>query len=218
MKKNKNKLPDNVLIEMCKNGNSMAEEYIIRRYYKKVFGYILNLVKDRELAEDILHDTFVKVIKKIRDGNYEEKGIFNRWLVRIAHNLCLDNLRRDKRSPIVCSLSVPVLIKINGRYLFILDFPDENNNIEEDIIDEESMEYALAVIDKLPKEQKEIFDLRIFKGIGFKEIKENTGININTALARMRYARMNIEKMKEGTYKVPPKNKKKRMHNKALAS
>lgn len=170
-------------------GDSKSLDILIERHYQKVFSYILMTVKDKELAEDLLQETFVKVINTIKGGNYADQGKFIHWVMRIAHNLVIDYFRKSGRVS---------MIKNNPEEGDIFDrirITDES--IEEQLIKDQIYSDIRNLIELLPPEQKEVVYLRHFANKSFKEIADLTGVSINTALGRMRYALIKIRKMCE---------------------
>ena len=143
-------------------------------------------VKDTNLAEDIFQDTFIKVLHTLRSGTYKEEGKFAPWVMRISYNLCIDHFRRLKRNPTVTNS--------DGFDIFeVLKFADEN--AEDRITRKETHHKVRKLVDSLPEEQKEVVILRHYAGLSFKEIADTTGVSINTALGRMRYALINLRKL-----------------------
>lgn len=180
-------LTDNELVVQFVNGDAQAIETLIHRYKNKVYTYILLTVRDQQLAEDIFQDTFLKVIKSLTDGRYQENGRFLQWVMRIAHNLVIDYYRREKQMNTVSS----------EKYDFDLfnsqKFSDQT--IEDEIIDFQITKDIRRLVDELPADQKEIILLRHYGGLSFKEIADQTNVSINTALGRMRYALINLRKI-----------------------
>lgn len=180
-------LSDNELVVMFVNGDAQAIETLIHRYKNKVYTYILLTVRDQQLAEDIFQDTFLKVIKSLTEGRYQENGRFLQWVMRIAHNLVIDYYRREKQMNTVSS----------EKYEFDLfnsqKFSDQT--IEDEIIDFQITKDIRRLVDELPADQKEIILLRHYGNLSFKEIADQTNVSINTALGRMRYALINLRKI-----------------------
>lgn len=181
-------ISDELLVEQFIQGNEPALELLIRRYKSKVFTSIFMFVRDRYLAEDLFQDTFMKAVRKLRAGEYSEEGKFLPWLMRIAHNLCIDYYRKTKRTPVITTS--------DGYDLFeVLNF--SSSNPEKDYIRKQSHQAVRDLIDRLAPEQREVVILRQWADLSFKEIAEVTGVSINTALGRMRYALLNMRRMKE---------------------
>ena len=179
-------ITDQELIGRYLAGHQSSLEKLIRRHKNRVFAYILMIVKDKELAEDLFQDTFIKVINTIRSGSYKEEGKFIQWVMRIAHNLIIDYFRKSKRIPLV----------ENGEDYDIFDrvrIPVES--VEQKLITDQIHEDVKKLIEYLPKEQKEVLIMRHYGDMSFKDIAEQTNVSINTALGRMRYALINLRKL-----------------------
>jgi len=179
---------DGLLVDNYINGNEKSLEILIVRHKQRIFSFILSKVLDREIAEDIFQDTFIKVINTLKRGAYNEEGKFLPWVMRIAHNLIIDHFRRNKRIP-----------KFNNTDDFdIFDvLGDEALSIENQIIKEQILGDVRNLIQELPEDQKEVLLMRMYRDMSFKEIAENTDVSINTALGRMRYALINLRKLIE---------------------
>jgi RNA polymerase sigma factor (sigma-70 family) len=179
---------DQDLIGKYLAGNHSSLEKLIRRHKNRVFAYILMIVKDKELAEDLFQDTFIKVINTIRSGSYKEEGKFIQWVMRIAHNLIIDYFRKAKR--------IPILENSDDYDIFDrVRIPVES--VEQKLIIEQIHEDVKKLIEYLPKEQKEVLVMRHYGDMSFKDIAEQTNVSINTALGRMRYALINLRKLVE---------------------
>lgn len=179
-------LTDNELIARYVDGDETALKHLINRHQKKVFTYILISVKNRELAEDIFQDTFIKVINTLRSGNYKEEGKFLQWVMRIANNLKIDYYRKVQRMPVFESNSdFNIFDVLNGT----------DQSIEQKIIQEQIYRDITHLVQFLPDEQREVLQMRIYDDISFKDIADITDVSINTALGRMRYALINLRKM-----------------------
>jgi RNA polymerase sigma-70 factor (ECF subfamily) len=179
---------DSVLVNNYINGHEKSLEILIIRHKQRIFSFILSKVSDREVAEDIFQDTFIKVINTLKRGAYSEEGKFLPWVMRISHNLIIDHFRRNKRLP-----------KFNNTDDFdIFDvLSDEMLSVENQIIKSQILEDVRNLIEELPEDQKEVLLMRMYKDMSFKEIAENTDVSINTALGRMRYALINLRKLIE---------------------
>ncbi len=164
-------------------------EILIRRHRKRVFGYILLLVKNHATAEDIFQDTFVKVINSLKEGKYTDNGRFVSWVMRIAHNLIIDHFRREKQVNTYSNDDSAIDIFNSPRF--------SDKNVEEHIVYEQILNEVRVLVETLPDEQKEVVLLRHYAGLSFKEIAEQTNVSINTALGRMRYALINMRKIME---------------------
>ena len=179
-------LTDNELIAQYVAGDESALKTLITRHEKKVFSYIMISVKNRELAEDIFQDTFIKVINTLRSGNYKEEGKFVRWVMRIANNLKIDYFRKMQRMPV---------FEGNGDFDIFDVIYGTDPSVEQKMITEQIYEELRVLITMLPDEQREVLEMRIYNDISFKDIAEITGVSINTALGRMRYALINLRKI-----------------------
>jgi len=182
-------LSDSTLITQFTSGNSQAFAILVDRYQKRVYGFIFSKVKDAELADDVFQDTFVKVIKNLRLGKYKDEGRFLSWVMRIAHNIIMDHFRKINRLP-----------KHESKHedLDVLDRLVEQSSSIEDLMIETQIHADLSLlIDELPQTQKEVLRMRLFQEMSFKDIGEQTGVSINTALGRMRYAVLNLRKLIE---------------------
>lgn len=182
-------LTDNELVVKFISGNSEAIDTLIRRHRKRVFGYILLLVKNHAVAEDVFQDTFIKVIQSLQKGKYTENGRFMSWVIRIAHNLIIDHFRREKQLNTISNESTPVDIFNSAQF--------SDKTVEEHIIYDQILSDVRKLIDCLPDDQKEVVILRHYADLSFKEIAEQTNVSINTALGRMRYALINMRKIME---------------------
>ena len=182
-------LSDSTLITQFTSGNSQSFSILVDRYQKRVYGFIFSKVKDAELADDVFQDTFVKVIKNLRLGKYKDEGRFLSWVMRIAHNIIMDHFRKINRLP-----------KHESKHedLDVMDRLIEQSNSIEDLMIETQIHADLSIlIDELPQTQKEVLRMRLFQEMSFKDIGEQTGVSINTALGRMRYAILNLRKLIE---------------------
>lgn len=177
---------DQELIHLYIRGNESGLEELITRHKAKIYTSIFLLVKDSHLAEDLFQDTFIKVIKTLKKGKYNEEGKFLPWVVRIAHNLVIDYFRKEKRTPIITNHE--------GFDIFdVLHFYDEN--VEDRLLKEQTSQDLRSLIHRLPDSQKEVLIMRHYGDMSFRDIAEITDVSINTALGRMRYAINNLRKM-----------------------
>lgn len=184
-------IDDSKLVDSYVMGNESALAELIDRHKNKVYGFIFSKVLDKSIAEDIFQDTFVKVILTLKEGKYSEEGKFLPWVMRIAHNLSIDYFRNKTRMPIIGETFV-------DEDFSIFDFlADPEDCSETKIIKLQIEEELRLIIQYLPDDQREVLHLRIFKGLSFKEIAEETDVSINTALGRMRYALINLRKVIE---------------------
>lgn len=180
------KLEDNILVANYINGNEKSLEILIRRHKQRIFSLIYSKVLDRETTEDIFQDTFIKIINTLKAGRYNEEGKFISWAMRIAHNLVMDHFRKANRKP---------LFKNTDEFDIFSVLCDSSLNIEKQTIKNQIHRDVRNVVEELPAEQKEVLMMRIYKDMSFKEIAENSGTSINTALGRMRYALINMRKI-----------------------
>ena len=178
---------DKELIERYQYGDVHSFELLIGRYQKQVYSYILTLVKDKQLADDVFQDTFVKVIQTIKSKGYKDDGRFVQFAMRIAHNLVIDHFRKENRIPTVESSSED--------YNYIDNVPITDHSVEQGMIVDQVHSDLHRMIAFLPDEQREVLRMRIFDDMSFKDIADITNVSINTALGRMRYALINLRKM-----------------------
>lgn len=184
---NMTKLTDQELVKAYANNNNEAFDTLLQRHQSKVFSYILRIVKNKDVADDIFQDTFVKAIMTIKQGRYTESGKFSAWLLRIAHNLIIDYFRQEK-SESTSSTDEEGVNTLNRRELC-------DGNIEDWIISEQLDVDLRKLVMALPEPQREVLIMRFYRNMSFKEIAEATDVSINTALGRMRYAIMNIRRL-----------------------
>ena len=177
---------DNQLILEFQNGDNKALEILLARHKEKIFSSIQFLVKDKYLAEDIFQDVFIKIIDTVRNEKYTEEGKFLPWVMRIAHNMCVDHFRRIKRAPTVKTSDDHDIFEV-------LNFSDKS--ADDRIIKGQSHDRVRRILDMLPAEQREVIVLRHYADLSFKEIAEMTNCSINTALGRMRYGLINMRRM-----------------------
>ncbi len=177
---------DQELVHLYLNGKEVALTELITRHKSKIYTSIYLLVKDEYLAEDIFQDTFIKVIKTLKAGRYNEEGKFLPWVLRIGHNLVIDHFRKQKRSPIITNTEGFDIFDVLGIY---------DESVEDKIVKEQTYNDLKTLIHLLPSEQKEVLIMRHYGDLSFKEIADLTDVSINTALGRMRYALNNLRKM-----------------------
>lgn len=181
------KLTDDQLVALYYNGSNEAFDTLLLRHKSHLFTYIFQKVKDKDLADDIFQETFVKAIMTIRQGRYNEEGRFSAWICRIARNLIIDSFRQDKTEGSVSTDNADLDI-LNRKEL-------SEDTIEDAMIDLQIEQDVRRLIDELPDVQKEVLTMRYYKDLSFKEIAELTGVSINTALGRMRYAILNLRRI-----------------------
>jgi RNA polymerase sigma-70 factor (ECF subfamily) len=179
------RLSDSNLVLLYENGNQEAFEVLLHRHKSKIYTAIYLIVKDRYTAEDLLQETFIKAISTIRAGRYNEEGKFLPWISRIAHNLAIDNFRRNRRYP-------EGVMEDGSKMFNSLQFADVS--MEDKQIFRDTKTKLRAYIRELPVEQKNVLIMRHYMQMSFQEIADRTGVSINTALGRMRYALINLRK------------------------
>ncbi|MCZ8146092.1 RNA polymerase sigma factor [Flavobacterium sp.] len=181
-------LTDSVLVQQYIAGNENALAILINRHQSKIYGFIYSKLPDRDVADDIFQDTFIKVIKTLKSNAYNEEGKFLPWVMRIAHNLIVDHFRKNKKMP---------LVRDTEEFSIFSVIKDDSKTIEGLMISQVIEEDLRRIIQELPADQKEVLVMRIYQDLSFNEIAEITGVSINTALGRMRYALMNLRKVIE---------------------
>lgn len=185
--KNLVQLTDEQLVKLYENGNNEAFEALLNKYKSRVYTYIFLIVRNKELAEDIFQDTFIKAITTIQQGRYVESGRFLGWVNRIAHNLIIDHFRREKNEN---TFSTDGL-----EYDYVNNSKHAEKSVEDVLSNEQVLRDVVHLVEFLPNTQKEVVKMRYFEELSFKEIAERTDVSINTALGRMRYALMNMRKI-----------------------
>ncbi len=180
-------MTDEQLVKAYAQGNNEAFDALLKRHQDRVFNYILRLIKNEDLANDIFQETFVKAILTIKQGRYTENGRFPAWISRIAHNLIIDYYRQEK-SENLQSADSDDLNLLNRKELC-------EATIEDIIINEQILQDVKYLIQELPELQREVLEMRYYQNLSFKEIAEKTGVSINTALGRMRYAIINLRRI-----------------------
>ena len=179
-------LPDSLLVHNYVEGDESAFTLLINRHQSKIFGFIYSKISDRDISNDIFQDTFIKVIKTLKSKSYNEEGKFLPWVMRIAHNLIIDHFRRNKKMP---------MFRETDEFSIFSIMSDNSPTIENKIIQNQVEIDLRKLIEELPADQKEVLIMRMYQDMSFKEISEATGVSINTALGRMRYALMNMRKV-----------------------
>ena len=170
------------------NGNNRAFDKLLSRSQDKIFNYIMYIVKDEDLANDLFQETFLKAITKMRSGRYTDTGKFFWWLTRVAHNVIIDYYRAQKSSKIVEPTKDNDLSNLSSNSLM-------DSNRESELANEQVLRDVKKLVEALPESQREVVIMRYFQELSFKEIAEMTGVSINTSLGRMRYALMNLRKL-----------------------
>jgi len=181
-------IPDAVLVKSYIDGDENALAVLIKRHQSKIYGFIYSKVSDRDIADDIFQDTFIKVIKTLKLNSYNEEGKFLPWVMRISHNLIVDHFRKNKKMP---------MYRETEEFSIFSIMTDSSPNVENRIITAQVENDLLRLINELPEDQREVLQMRIYQDLSFKEIADSTGVSINTALGRMRYALMNLRKVIE---------------------
>jgi RNA polymerase sigma-70 factor (ECF subfamily) len=179
---------DALLVNDYIAGDESALSILIKRHESKIYGFIYSKISDRDISNDIFQDTFIKVIKTLKTNSYNEEGKFLPWIMRIAHNLIIDFYRKSKKMP---------LFRETEEFSIFSIMSDDSLTIENQIIADQVDVDIRRLIDELPMDQKEVLVMRMYQDMSFKEISETTGVSINTALGRMRYAIMNLRKIIE---------------------
>ena len=180
-------LPDNILIQKYLKGDNDSFEILYIKYKQRIYSFIYSKIKDKDIADDIFQDTFIKVIQTLKKGAYNEKGRFVSWVMRIAHNLIIDHFRRQQR--------MPMYDTYDREQDVFYRLSEPTKNIEDMIIDSQIKTDINALMLELPKNQYEVLKMRLFQDMSFKEIAERTDVSINTSLGRMRYGLINLRKL-----------------------
>ncbi len=180
--------PDAILVKNYISGDESALTSLIERHQSKIYGFIYSKVNDRDLSDDIFQDTFIKVINTLKTKSYNEEGKFLPWVMRIAHNLVVDHYRKSNKMP---------FNRETEEYSIFNYMSDNAPTIESKMITDQVEADLTRLLDELPEDQKEVLVMRMYQDLSFKEISELTGVSINTALGRMRYAVINLRKIIE---------------------
>jgi RNA polymerase sigma factor, sigma-70 family len=187
--KNLKTMADEELVALYAKGNNPAFDVLLNRYKSSIHSYIYYIVRDRDLTEDVFQETFVKAIVTIKQGRYSETGKFKAWIMRIAHNLIIDNFRQERNENTISNDEVDVDLFNDIR---LCDSTTEDQMIQNQVLDD-----VKKLIRHLPDNQREVLEMRYYQDMSFKEIADVTGVSINTALGRMRYAILNMRRMAE---------------------
>lgn len=182
-------MTDEQLVIAYSVGNNQAFDELLNRHRKNVYNYIYFIIKNREMAEDVFQDTFVKAIIHIKQGSYTENGKFRAWIMRIAHNLIIDYFRLERNENTISNDEMEVDLLNNAALC--------DSTIEDKIVHTQILQDVKKLIKYLPDSQREVLEMRYYQDLSFKEIADQVGISINTALGRMRYAILNIRKLAE---------------------
>lgn len=186
MKTNASTLSDSELVQQYLSGSETALEKLIDKHQARIFNFINSKVQDRDTAEDIFQDTFIKVIRTLKGGQYNEEGKFLPWIMRIAHNLVIDFFRKNNRMP---------KVKNTEEFDIFQFISDSSPNAEHSMVQDQVVKDLQKLVQELPEDQKQVLIMRLYRDMSFKEIAENTNVSINTALGRMRYAIINLRKL-----------------------
>jgi RNA polymerase sigma-70 factor (ECF subfamily) len=180
-------MTDESLVELYALGNNSAFDVLLNRYKKSIHNYIYYIVRNHDLTEDIFQDTFLKVIMTIKQGRYTDNGKFKAWITRIAHNLIIDNFRVERNENTISNDEVEVDLLNDSKLC--------ESNIEDEMVNEQVYADIRKLVKHLPENQREVLEMRFYQDMSFKEIADVTGVSINTALGRMRYAILNMRRM-----------------------
>ena len=180
-------LPDNILIQQYLKGDNESFEILLTKYKQRIYSFIYSKIKDRDIADDVFQDTFIKVIQTLKKGAYNEEGRFVSLVMRIAHNLIIDHFRRQQR--------MPMYDTYDHEQDVFYRLSEPSKNIEDMIIDSQIKSDITALMLELPENQYEVLKMRLFQDMSFKEIAERTNVSINTSLGRMRYGLINLRKL-----------------------
>ena len=183
----KTMLSDAKLLDAYLSGDKGAISKLIEKHKKRVYDYIMMMVKDRDVADDIFQETFIKVVRVIDEGRYADNGRFVSWVLRIAHNRVIDYFRQEKQANNISESDAGYDL-LNSRNLV-------DSNVEDKMVEEQITADLRKLIECLPEEQRDVVKMRYFSNMSFKEIADSTGVSINTALGRMRYALINLRKI-----------------------
>ena len=180
---------DEELVALYASGNNSAFDVLLERYKDRLYSYILFIVHNNDVADDLFQDTFVRAIVTLRQGKYTETGKFFPWLTRIAHNLIIDQFRTERNENTVSNDEAEGTLFNNAKLA--------DASVEQQMVDEQTLADVQCLMNHLPENQREVLQMRFYQDLSFKEIAEQTGVSINTALGRMRYAILNMRRMVE---------------------
>ena len=185
---NPKSLSDAVLVSNYINGDESSLTVLINRHQQRLYSFIFSKVYDRDVTEDVFQDTFIKVIKTLKLGKYNEEGKFLPWVMRIAHNLVIDYFRKNNRMP---------KFNNNGDFDIFSVLSDDSLNAEAELVRSQIHDDIRNLVEELPEDQRTVLKMRMYNDMSFREISENTSVSVNTALGRMRYALINLRKLIE---------------------
>lgn len=184
---NMKQMTDDMLVTLYLEGNNSAFDILLNRHKERLFNYIYFIVRSREVAEDIFQETFVKAIVTLQQGRYTNDGKFSAWITRIAHNLVIDQFRTERNENLISNDETEVDLLNNAKLV--------EGNVENRMVNEQVLKDVRALVDELPDCQREVVFMRYYQDLSFKEIADITGVSINTALGRMRYAVLNMRRI-----------------------
>lgn len=179
-------ITDALLVKNYVAGDESALATLIKRHQSRIYNFINSKIQDSDVSNDIFQDTFIKVIKTLKSDSYNEEGKFLPWVMRIAHNLIIDYFRKNKKMP---------MLREKESFSIFSIISDNSLTVENEIISSQIIDDLKRIINELPDDQREVLEMRYYQDLSFKEISELTGVSINTALGRMRYALINIRKV-----------------------
>ena len=179
-------IPDALLVKNYIAGDEKSLGILITRHQARIYNFIFSKINDRDVCDDVFQDTFIKVIKTLKSNSYNEEGKFLPWVMRIAHNLVIDHFRKNKKMP---------MLRETEEFSIFSIMSDDVPNIEKQMITLQIENDLQKLIQELPEDQKQVLIMRMYQDLSFKEISEQTGVSINTALGRMRYALLNLRKV-----------------------
>ena len=188
---NLNKLTDDALVNLYLQGNNQAFDELLNRHKDRLYSYIYFIVRSRDVADDIFQETFVKAIVTLQQGRYNSDGKFSAWLTRIAHNLVIDQFRQERNENVISNDESEIDFFNNAAY--------SEGTIEARMVNTQVLKDVRRLVNSLPDNQREVIYMRYYQSLSFKDIAAITGVSINTALGRVRYAVMNLRRMAEET-------------------
>ena len=186
---NLNKLTDDALVNLYLQGNNQAFDELLNRHKARLYCYIYFIVRSRDVADDIFQETFVKAIVTLQQGRYNSDGKFSAWLTRIAHNLVIDQFRQERNENVISNDESEIDLFNNSAY--------SESTIEARMVNTQVLKDVRRLVNSLPDNQREVIYMRYYQSLSFKDIAAITGVSINTALGRVRYAVMNLRRMAE---------------------
>ena len=186
---NLNKLTDDTLVSLYLEGNNYAFDELLNRHKERLYSYIYFIVRSRDVADDIFQETFVKAIVTLQQGRYNSDGKFSAWLTRIAHNLVIDQFRQERNENVISNDESDIDLFNNSAY--------SEGTIESRMVNTQVLKDVRRLVNSLPDNQREVIYMRFYQSLSFKDIAAITGVSINTALGRVRYAVMNLRRMAE---------------------